>query len=73
MTKIFSKLFSLALILALVLSALPSQRAQALGGGSGSISLAALNTAYTQNFDTLANTGTANNITVITGWFIDET
>ena len=45
----------------------------ALGGGSGSISLTTLGTAYTQNFDTLANTGTANSITVINGWFIDET
>ena len=73
MMKTLSRVFSLALILALVLSGLPVEPAQALGGGSGSISLSALNTAYTQNFDTLANTGTANNITIINGWFIDET
>jgi predicted extracellular nuclease len=48
------------------------QSAQALGGGSGSISLIALGTAYTQNFDTLANTLTTNNLT-INGWFLNET
>lgn len=43
-----------------------------LGGGSGSIGLTALGTAYTQNFDTLANTGTTNNLT-INGWYLNET
>src|SRR4051794_14739787 len=46
--------------------------ALALGGGSGSISLAALGTAYTQDFNTLTNTGTANNLT-INGWYLNET
>ena len=73
MNRQMNKLFSAITILALMLMALPMQSAAALGGGSGSISLTALNTAYTQNFDTLANTGTTNNITVINGWFIDET
>ena len=45
---------------------------QALGGGSGAISLTTLGAAYTQNFDTLANTGTTNALT-INGWFLDET
>jgi predicted extracellular nuclease len=72
MTKTFSRVFSLALILALVLSALPTQLAQAVGGGSGSISLTTLGSAYTQNFDTLANSGTTNSIAVINGWFLEE-
>src|SRR6185436_12537250 len=50
----------------------PIQSALALGGGSGSISLTTLGSAYTQNFDTLANTGTTNNLT-INGWFLNET
>ncbi len=66
------KLFSLIMVLALMLVALPIQSAFALGGGSGSVSLAALGTAYTQNFDTLANTGTTNNLT-INGWYLNET
>jgi predicted extracellular nuclease len=43
-----------------------------LGGGSGSISLTTLGSAYTQSFDTLANTGSTNNIT-INGWYLNET
>jgi len=50
----------------------PIQSALALGGGSGSISLTTLGSAYTQDFNTLANTGTANNLTV-NGWFLNET
>jgi predicted extracellular nuclease len=61
-----------ALILALLAGLAGSlQPAQAAGGGSGSISLTTLGTAYTQNFDTLANTGTTNNLTV-NGWYLDE-
>ena len=73
MNKNLFKVFSSTTILALILMALPMQSVGALGGGSGSISLTTLGTAYTQNFDTLANTGTTNAITVISGWFIDET
>jgi hypothetical protein len=69
-------LLNLSVVVALVLSvvslALPARVTQALGGGSGSISLTTLGTAYTQNFDTLANTGTTNNLT-INGWYLDET
>ena len=72
MTKLLSKVFSVLLVLALALGALPVQNAGALGGGSGSISLTALGTASTQNFDTLANTGSTNNLT-INGWFLNET
>ena len=72
MTKTFSKVFSMITILALMLMAVPMQNAQALGGGSGSISLTTLGTAYTQDFNTLANTGTANNLT-INGWYLNET
>jgi predicted extracellular nuclease len=72
MTKTFSKVFSLALILALALSGLSMQNAQALGGGSGSISLTTLGSPSTQNFDALANTGSTNNLT-INGWYLNET
>ncbi|MBK7453958.1 MAG: hypothetical protein IPJ46_09665 [Anaerolineales bacterium] len=72
MNKGSFKVFSLITILALMITALPLQKAQALGGGSGSVSLTTLGSAYTQNFDTLANTGTANNLT-INGWYLNET
>lgn len=72
MTKTFSKVFSILTILALMLMALPMQGAQALGGGSGSVSLTALGSASTQNFDTLATTGSTNNLT-INGWYLNET
>ena len=47
------------------------RRAGALGGGSGSISLTSLGSPAAQDFDTLANTGTANSLT-INGWYLDE-
>jgi uncharacterized protein len=72
MNKQLFKVFSLITILALMLVAVPMQSAGAAGGGSGSISLTTLGTAYTQNFDTLANTGTTNNL-AITGWYLNET
>ncbi|MBI5946067.1 MAG: ExeM/NucH family extracellular endonuclease [Chloroflexi bacterium] len=72
MNKNLFKIFSLITIMALMIMTLPMQGAQALGGGSGSISLTTLGSAYTQNFDTLANTGTTNSITIINGWFLDE-
>src|SRR5437764_4929258 len=53
----------LLLILALVISIVRTSAA-------GSISLTALGTAYTQNFDTLANSGTSS--TVPTGWAFSE-
>ena len=60
-----------AFVVAVVLLAVPLQSALALGGGSGSISLTTLGSAYTQDFDTLANTGTANNL-AINGWYLNE-
>ena len=39
--------------------------------GTGSVSLTTLGAAYTQNFDTLANTGTTNT-TLPTGWYLTE-
>lgn len=72
MKKSLFKAFSGITIVALMLMALPMQSAEALGGGSGSISLATLGTAYTQDFNTLANTGTTNNLT-INGWYLNET
>ena len=59
-------------ILALLLVALSVSSLLALGGGSGSISLATPGSAYTQDFDTLATSGTTNNLT-INGWYLDET
>jgi len=61
-----------ALFLPVLLMVVPVQSALALGGGSGSVSLTTLGSAYTQDFDTLANTGTANNLT-INGWYLNET
>ena len=67
------RVFNAVLIVALVLSMVAfAQPAQALGGGSGAISLTTLGSASTQNFDTLANTGTTNNLT-INGWYLNET
>ena len=66
------KVFSLLTILALTLMTVSIQSVQALGGGSGSVSLTTFGSAYTQNFDTLANTGTANSLT-INGWYLNET
>ena len=65
--------FNAVLVVALVLSMVAFvQPAEALGGGSGSMSLTTLGSASTQNFDTLANTGTTNNLT-INGWYLNET
>ena len=65
--------FNAVLVVALVLSMVAFvQPAEALGGGSGSVNLTTLGSAYTQDFDTLANTGTANNLT-INGWYLNET
>ena len=58
--------------LALLFGALMVQTAAAAGGsGSGTVSLATLDTAVTQNFSTLATTGTANAMS-ITGWYVYE-
>ncbi|HSL43821.1 MAG TPA: ExeM/NucH family extracellular endonuclease [Anaerolineales bacterium] len=71
MNRNINKIFSAITILAMVLMALPMQSAGAIGGGSGTISLTTLGTAYTQNFDTLASSGTTNSLT-IPGWYLDE-
>jgi len=68
---ILNTLFAIALAVGLVPMAVPMQSAQAAGGGSGSVSLTTLGTAYTQDFNTLANTGTTNNLT-INGWYLNE-
>jgi predicted extracellular nuclease len=72
MIKTLSSVFSAAALMASVALVMPIENAQALGGGSGTVSLTTLGSASTQNFDTLTNTGTANNLT-INGWFLDET
>jgi len=47
---------------------------RALDTGTGSISLTALGTAVTENFDTLSNTaGSTTNTTLPAGWYITET
>ncbi len=46
----------------------------AIDRGTGSVSLTTLGSAYTQNFNTLANTaGSTTNETLPTGWYITET
>jgi len=69
MNKTFPKVFSLALALALVVSALPvfSRPAQA----AGTISLATLGSAYTQDFNSLANSGLSSATPL--GWALSET
>jgi uncharacterized protein len=72
MNKSLYKVITLMMALALLLVAVPIQPAQAVGGGSGSVSLTTLGSAYTQDFNTLANTGSTNNLT-INGWYLNET
>jgi len=60
-------LLSVLAILTMVLAVLPAQSAQA----AGAISLTTLGTAYTQDFNTLANSGTANTA-VPMGWEFSE-
>jgi predicted extracellular nuclease len=62
-----NKVFSVMTILALMLMALPMGSAQA----AGTVSLTTLGSPYNQDFDTLANSGTANT-TVPTGWEFSE-
>jgi len=71
-TKSVSKVFPVTTVLAFMLMVLPMQSVQALGGGSGSVSLTTPGSAYTQDFDTLANTLSTNNLT-INGWYLNET
>ncbi len=66
--KTWSKLLVLALVLALALAILPPARP---ARAAGSISLAAFGTAYTQDFDTLASSGTTNTA-VPAGWAFSE-
>lgn len=66
-----SRVTALALLLALCATFLPP----AFGGvltaqAAGAVNLAALNTAYAENFDTLANTGTSNSVP--NGWDFTE-
>jgi len=55
----------------LVVGLASMQSAQALGSGSGSVSLTTSGSAYTQDFNTLATTGTTNNL-AINGWYLAE-
>jgi predicted extracellular nuclease len=59
----------LAVVLALVLVA--AGGAGAAGGGGGSVSLTGLGVAYTQDFNSLASSGTSS--VVPNGWAFDET
>jgi len=47
------------------------QQAAAVATGSGTVSLTAIGTAYTQNFNTLASTSTSSVLPM--GWFFEET
>src|SRR5690242_18238883 len=70
MKNFWFKAFSSAMILALTLSLLPltgTTQVQAAGG----VNLAVLGSAYTQNFDTLASSGTSS--LVPDGWSFLET
>ena len=50
------------------------QRTVLADTGTGSVSLTALGTAATENFDTLSNTaGSTTNTTLPTGWYLTET
>ncbi len=73
MRKHWSHIFSLALILMLLITAVPAHVQAAGSSGSGVISLATLDSPYTQNFDTLSNTsGSTTNSLSIAGWYMDE-
>ena len=71
MSKSSATKLSFAAILALILVAIPLQSAFALGGGAGSISLTTLGSASTQDFDTLASTGSTNSL-ALNGWYLNE-
>jgi predicted extracellular nuclease len=66
MNKALYKAFSLVIILALMFMAVPVKQAQAVGG------ITQLGFPYTQNFDSLANTGTPPwiNDSTLSGWFL---
>ena len=66
MNKSLFKVFSLITILALMLMAVPMQSAQA----AGTVSLTTFGSTYTQDFNTLASSGTSS--TVPTGWEFSE-
>lgn len=71
MVRTASRVLVASSVVAALLVIVPGPASQALGGGSGSVSLTSLGSPYTQDFDTLANTGTMNNLP-INGWFLDE-
>ncbi len=69
MNKSLFRIFSAITILALVLMALPMQSVSA----AGTISLTTLDSAYTENFDTLSNVaGSTTNSLTINGWYMTE-
>ncbi|HSB01990.1 MAG TPA: hypothetical protein VLE49_15175, partial [Anaerolineales bacterium] len=59
---------SITLLLLLGMVLIPTQTVSA----AGTINLATIGTAYTQNFNALANTGTTNSIDVLPGWYLTE-
>ena len=72
--KTANRIFSFMLIFVFMASLVfvPQKGVRATGGGGiGTISLASLGTAYFQNFDTLANAGSTNVIS-INGWYLYE-
>ena len=71
MIRTVSRVFVASSVVASLLVVVPGPVTQALGSGSGSVSLTTLGSAYSQDFDTLANTGTTNSLG-INGWYLDE-
>lgn len=67
MNRKINRIFSVMTIVALMLMTLPMQSA----GAAGNVSLTALGSAYTQDFNTLASSGTANTV-VPNGWEFSE-
>ena len=66
-SKEFARVAILSLGMCLAILAV---RLLAIGSGSGSIALTSFDVAYSQDFNTLANSGTSSSLP--TGWFIDE-
>lgn len=72
MRKVLSTLLTTGLVTTAVTTAslVPAITAGALGSGSGAVSLTAIDTPASQDFDTLANTATSSALPL--GWYFDE-
>jgi len=73
-STVFAVVSFLSLLSTATLTAQVRPRPRALDTGTGSVSLAAMGTPVTENFDTLSNTaGSTTNTALPTGWYITET